>query len=349
MPRIIEIGFLPLLKRFYPEQVRYFDTRFTYADYRGYAYKDGTRVSKLSDLFRNAWDLWLLSGKKDYDFVVARAMGPINSEGRWSRYLAKKVMGVFLKYLILRVSRGKKLVVIDYTDHRSIHPRDLCLLKHSVLYFKRELADNIWSSLEGTIPEGTNLGSISHTEEMARHAQKLRPISLGIEAAEEGLRTAEKKYDVFYSAHNYQIHPARLKAEEAIKRLEEKGLRVAPHDHWLSDEEFKEVVSQTWLCLSPSGIGWDCYRHYEVAVYGSLPVLTPPSITCHKPYTHGENAYFLNPNEDWTERLIGWLQDKDKLREMTGRAYQHASTHHTFAALSAYLMREIESHRQTQK
>ncbi|KAL3907729.1 MAG: hypothetical protein SGILL_008756 [Bacillariaceae sp.] len=40
-----------------------------------------------------------------------------------------------------------------------------------------------------------------------------------------------------------------------------------------SAEDYVKELSSSKFVLSPSGMGWDCYRHWEALVYGAIPVI----------------------------------------------------------------------------
>lgn len=340
-PKVVEIGFLPLLSSEYPDAVTFIDTKFTYSDRRGYAKKPGGVLTRLLVLSRNLIKLLYIGCRGNYDAVVVRCLGPENSEGSLIRYYLKKSMGRLLTLLTLFACRNKVLAVIDMTDHRTVHPRDLSLLDRCSLYFKRELADNIWGSLEACLPKGRCLGAGSSMESLRKTASKFRSISLGIEDSELNPAEAEKEWDVFYIGGNYGLIPSRLKAESTMRQLEERGFRIKFPQERLPNEEFKEIVKRSWLCLSPGGVGWDCYRHYEVAALGSCPVITPPSILAHAPYEDGVSAFVLQMNSDWPSRIAEILKDKESIRNASRNALSHVAQNHTFSSLARYIMREI--------
>ena len=42
--------------------------------------------------------------------------------------------------------------------------------------------------------------------------------------------------------------------------------------------EFCEHIARSKITVSVSGGGWDCFRHYEAAALGSLPLIDRPTI-----------------------------------------------------------------------
>ena len=39
-----------------------------------------------------------------------------------------------------------------------------------------------------------------------------------------------------------------------------------------ADDYVRELLRSKFV-LSPSGMGWDCYRHWEALVYGAIPII----------------------------------------------------------------------------
>src|SRR5207249_4047390 len=107
-------------------------------------------------------------------------------------------------------------------------------------------------------------------------------------------------------------------------------------------DEYREAVRQTRLCLSPGGVGWDCYRHYEVVAYGSVPVLNYRSLCSIAPFRHGRHCFYYDPQADLVGQLEEWLRlPPAVLDDMVGEAQRHLRAHFTFDALAAYVVGEL--------
>lgn len=345
-PKVLEIGFQPLLKNAFPGAVTFADTRFRWSNVQEYQVSSASlpvKVQRLTSGFILALRLALT---QDYDAVVTRCLGPVNSYGRpWWTYLAGRSIGWVLEGLVRFAARGPRvcLVVIDQTDHSTIHPRDRRLASSSDLYFKRELADNLWHSLESILPRGACAGTTSKTPLGESLCMKLRPLSLGIDESKIGqpVPSAGKRYDIYYSGTSSHI-PVRKDLIRALGALEQRGWRVFAPQTRLSSEEFHTAVSQSRLCLSPSGIGWDCYRHYEVLAFGSVPAMNFRPVRSIALLRHGRECFYFDPQDELVTQIEGWLNlSNERLDEIVVAGQERLKHYYTFDAMARYIMDEI--------
>ena len=164
-PRILEIGFQPLFHDVFPDMVTFIDTRLRCSSVRDYQVSQASlaeKMQRLTSIFMRAARLAL---NQDYDLVITRCLGPVNSYGRpWWHHFFRCCAGWALEGLVRFAARAEcvGLRVLDQTDHGTIHPRDRrSAAGASDLYFKRELADNLWRSLETMLPSGACAGILS--------------------------------------------------------------------------------------------------------------------------------------------------------------------------------------------
>ena len=68
-------------------------------------------------------------------------------------------------------------------------------------------------------------------------------------------------------------------------------------DRRLSQTEYWKRMSQAWLTWSPEGLGWDCFRHYEAPLAGSIPVINSPTIVRYVPLIDGVHAFYYQPDD----------------------------------------------------
>jgi hypothetical protein len=345
-PKVLEIGFQPLLKNAFPDSVTFIDTRLRWSDVHTYQVNQASlsvKIKRLASSFMHAMRLALT---QDYDAVVTRCLGPVNSYGRpWWTYFVGRSIGWALERLVLFAARGSRvcLVVLDQTDHSTIHPRDLRLARASDLYFKRELADNLWHSLESILPRGASAGTTSQSPLGVSLCLKLRPLPLGIDESAIGqpVPSAEKRYDIYYSGTSSHI-PVREDLIGILVALEQRGWRVFAPQTRLTFEEFRTAVRQSRLCLSPSGIGWDCYRHYEVLAFGSVPAMNFRPVRSIAPLRHGRECFYFDPQDDLITQIEGWLNlSNERLDEIIASAQQRLRSYYTLDAIARYIMGEI--------
>ena len=113
------------------------------------------------------------------------------------------------------------------------------------------------------------------------------------------------------------------------------------------------MCARSWLVWSPEGLGWDCFRHYEAAAAGSVPVINVPSITCDRPLMHGQHAIyyasecrgpsmihgdFRHITDGLVPTVLQALKDRASLAAMGQEARAFVLREHTHQALVRRLM-----------
>jgi hypothetical protein len=354
-PRVLEIGFHPLLRNRFPESVDFIDTRVSWADVRTYQRSEQNSLARFAGSFSNLKRLLTLVYRQQYDAVVVRALSVENSGGSMFRWMIRRAIATVLFALTKWASHGgqKVVAILDLTDHLTIHPNDRKMLNLCDLYFKRELASNKWNSFEAILPTGRCLGQTTELPAYQRNLQKLRPISLGIDAsrnlAAKTVGFDNKKYDVFYAGADHGGIPARQQSKQLLKRLASEGYEVLSPTERLSEKDFRQAIRDSWLCLSPAGVGWDCYRHYEIALHGSCPVMSIPEIYAYQPFEHGISGFYFY-NEEGLYRLVtALLANKQEIEKVTRTAGVHVRQYHTFDRLAEYIYSELATAEQAKK
>jgi hypothetical protein len=110
----------------------------------------------------------------------------------------------------------------------------------------------------------------------------------------------------------------------------------------LEYQEYLQRLAQAWLVWSPEGYGWDCYRHYEAAFAGSVPVINTPDPHRVRPYEDGTECFYYQPENDGLQQVIvEALNDKMRLRAMAERARIRVLTRYTRQALVASMQTVI--------
>jgi hypothetical protein len=93
------------------------------------------------------------------------------------------------------------------------------------------------------------------------------------------------------------------------------------------------------IVWSPEGYGWDCFRHYEAAACGSVPLINYPSIIRHRPLEHGVHCLYYAPEPGGlASTVLAALQDKARLAAMAENAREHAIRFHRRSALGDYVV-----------
>ena len=237
------------------------------------------------------------------------------------------------------------LAGIDMSDSMVVHNRRFGVLDKCVCFFKRELPQNPANAFLFTTAKTEDSRNVTNIKFFRDAIKKLRPISLGVDTATAAriaeIRT-EKRVDVFFAGRL----ESRLNRQAGLKQLESlktEGYVVDVAGERLPRDEFFRRCAQPYLVLSPEGNGWDCWRYYEVALTGSVPLMQSPTIRRHAPLRDEEHAiyYFIEENH-LAVRVRQALQNRPRLVEMGLAARQHVLTWHTHEALSCYIIEETQ-------
>ena len=172
--------------------------------------------------------------------------------------------------------------------------------------------------------------------------KKTRPISLGLQVPEEKFRGlhVEKKHDIFFCGTTDMRTPRISALEEIRASAEREGWKLKLVER-MPQDEFLRTCAESWLVLSPSGNGWDCWRHTEVLMAGSVPLINYPWIERHAPLRDKEHVLLYSP-EQWhlTHVIRSAMADREGLGQMVQAGREHVLLYHTYQALRDYLLTE---------
>ena len=175
--------------------------------------------------------------------------------------------------------------------------------------------------------------------------EKFLPASLGIttskirliEAAVAGIPDGEKTTDVFFAGAVYHS-TVRQDGLRCLRALAQSGLRIECIEDQVPFEEFVRRMRRAWLVWSPEGQGWDCYRHYEACLAGSVPLMNYPLAQRYKPLLDGVHCILYAVEGDDLGRQIGRaLADRTALRSMAVAARAHVLANHTDQKQGLYM------------
>ena len=239
---------------------------------------------------------------------------------------------------------GCPLVGIDMEDRPVVDNRWFGIWERSVCFFKRELPPNPCNTLLYTTAKTEDNGNVLHSARFGRWIKKLRPISLGIEPSlcqqyAEDIGIA-KKTDVFFAGDTTN-RPNRQTGIAQLKQLGIEGYSIDIAREKLPRDEFLRRCAQAYIVWSPEGYGWDCFRHYEIALVGSVPLMMSPTIRRYAPLMDNEHAiYYYIEADDLAVRVRQALRDRPRLARMGQAARKHVLQWHTHEALSQYVIEE---------
>lgn len=251
-----------------------------------------------------------------------------------------------LLFAALRLYPGERMIAINRSDSFGLPRHQFFLLDKAQAFFKRELPIDHWQALTGTAHRRQPGLNFRRKPRWRARMAKLRPFALGLspEATAGALAAgpAAKRSDVFFAgtidgnSHVRTLVPAQLMALRAAGVVVDHAEKPVPR------EEFYRRCAEAWLTLSPAGLGWDCYRHVEAALAGSVPLVSAPTIDRYRPLVIGEHCLAYHPDEGrLTDIVVAALADKAKLAAMAAAAREHALRHLTDEAVCRALLDEF--------
>jgi glycosyl transferase family 1 len=336
--RFLEIGEFSLIKRCIPEQTAFIFTGAKPQRLPGIAFQPfspGTVIELLRGLRGRAWDLVFC-----YPPALPlwdRRRGVAGVPSALARLMFRfRGLGTY----VARYSRIP-LVVLDYNDMTSVSIPGLPLLDRSVAYFKRELPLDSAKALFNVVPRFRTHRRVMSSAFFERNRTKFRPISAGV--PEETVQIAkhlrpEKTVDVFFAGSRLNSEIRRRGFDE-LGELAKRGYTIDVSSGGLSKREYLERCARSWLTWSPEGFGWECLRHYEASLCGSVPLLSTPAIQRYQPLQEGVHAHIYSDQPGGLFRAVETaLAQKPALELMAGRARQHVLAHHTHERICEYIV-----------
>jgi hypothetical protein len=294
----------------------------------------------LADARAGKYDLVILGSSKHPNF---------NPRKGWVRNLSN-IVGKYLQHPHLMADGAfpfarisTTVAALDLEVNSIVDNRRFPHMEQAACYFKRELPQNPCNAFLYTHPKAECTGNIMRTEPFRHWVPKLRPISLGI-ADDRAAKLADlnlpKTTDIFF-AGTLAERPNRISGIQHLERLKAEGFKVDMPTDRLPFDEFIQRCAQAHLVWSPEGMGWDCYRHYEIAAAGSVPLLQICPLFSHQPFVDNETAIFYPLEGDGLiARIRRALKDRPRLVAMGQATRQHVLKWHTHLALSRYVIEE---------
>ncbi len=246
-------------------------------------------------------------------------------------------------FALLRMLPSCRVIAVERADSFGLPRHAFFLLDLAEAYYKRELPYDHWQVFFGSAHRRLPGKNFRLKKCWSRRLAKLRPIGLGLPRRQaeqaEAAFPAEKTSDVFFAGSIAGNSSVRAAVPALIEKLKAAGFTVDVPDRHLPVEEFMKRCAQAWITLSPSGLGWDCYRHMEAALAGSVPLVSAPTIDRYRPLTIGEQCLCYHPDEDRIVAIVGAaLADKERLGAMALSARQHVMEHLTEPAICLDLL-----------
>ena len=285
----------------------------------------------------------------DFDLIVCEPnyQAPWHPIAFWRKLFSRRALAGKVSLTrpfglqLLRGVQTPPIAVVDLEDNASINSCDRYLLDACRLYFKRELPVDGWRLFANTMSPRQPSRRFRANPANQAWFEKLRPISLGIPPHLDGLLPVaprEKTADLFFVGNTAGL-PARQSGMADLEALRSAGVVVDIPDRRLEREEFYARCAAARLVWSPEGFGWDCFRHYEAAACGAVPVINYPTILRHRPLEHGVHCFYYPPEPGGlAATVLAALQDKAGLAAMAERAREHVMRFHRRSALGEYVV-----------
>ncbi len=216
------------------------------------------------------------------------------------------------------------------------------LLKYCRRIFIRELPQNNWNVFLFTTSKNEDVINVMRQPIFQEAMPRIRPLQLGFqETLENVLPFSENKTsDIFYAGKNH-TSTVRGRGLAQLEKLRALGYRVDAPTQLIPREEFYKRAAQSWIVWSPEGQGWDCHRHYESLLVGSVPLINYPTMERYKPLENGKHCLFYGIEEDgMVEAVVSALQDKERLRWISAAGREFILQWHTHDAYTRYMIEE---------
>lgn len=216
--------------------------------------------------------------------------------------------------LLDRLFAGGRHIIVDIADYVRLCDTTIRLFPRHALYFKREF------ELGGNADGG-----------------RARPLSLFAPNEARMPAACEKDIEVFFAGA--VCNRIREDAVAAIGALAQRGYRIFAPSRPLPYAEFMAALARSWLVLSPEGYGWDCYRHYEACLAGSVPVINRPNYRRRLYLQDGVHCFYYEPDGEGLGPLLArLLADKERLARMGEMGRRHVLQNHTRAAVARSML-----------
>lgn len=340
--RILEIGHIPYFKSVYPAATTFVstyleDTRD--APLEGYHLLSWASIATVRRMLREGcFHLVAVHLSRASPFSWSWLRGALlnrramRGDIRWQRGLGP---------LLPLFGASAPLICLDFDDAPFLTPHNERLVARSVATFKRELPTDRWRLLAWR--RGRDLPAPQ--QRMASNGQalvgKFEPLPLGLPlGAVDQLpkAPAAKSVDVFFAGTVQGNSTTRMRSIRELRELAKTGILVDIAER-VPVTEFYERCSSAWLVLSPEGLGWDCFRHYEAPACWSVPLISQPVNERYAPLRHGVHALYYDVGRGaLAEGVETALKDKARLMRIASAGREHVLAHHTPKAICSYVV-----------
>lgn len=327
--RILEIGDDRFFKSVVPDQTDFFWTGYKPRANRAIAFGPIAFLHSLRRLRRKEYDLVVVHVPRYAPWHPRTILTALRD---WHLSAPRGLFAIF-SWLFIRHFHDVPMIAIDLGDSFGVGRHAFRTIDACRAYFKRELPADRWQVFYKTGHSTLPGKRWRMKPKNQQRVEKLRPLSYGSYNSVERNLPAEKTIDVFFAGAVAGNSTVRTDGIEALRTLRDEGYVIDIPEERLPLNEFHRRVARAWLVWSPSGLGWDCSRHYEIAWLGTVPVMNYPTIERDQPLRDGEHCilYGVEPGE-LANAVRAALTDKPRLARMGRAAAEHCFAHHTAKA-----------------
>ena len=291
-------------------------------------------------------------GDPSFDLIVVHAPSLSPWSGRaimrnlFRRSVLRGRFSLFRAFApeLLRRAPATPLAVIDLDDATTIARANTFLLDRSALYFKRELPADHWQAFAGTLHWHVPTPRFRARAKNSERVAKLRPISLavpfGAREKVSALPAAEEKsIDVFFAGRIHNSATVRERGFEELNVLRQEGYAIDVSEGPIDGKEYFARCARAYLVWSPEGYGWQCFRTYEAAICGAVPLCNRPGIERYRPLMEGVHAlyYDVEPG-NLTDVVRSALSDRPRLRAIAEASRRHVLAFHTPEVIARHVV-----------
>jgi len=339
--RFLEIGIGTLFAKAHPQQTDAFTTANKH-----YSAYGRPPLSPMA-----LWEISRRLRRREYDLVVVHppqyaAWHPRSFLNLFQYWQLSYPLGLFSSFAVnfLRCVRETPMVAVDMLDSFGIGRHNFFLFDRCVAYYKRELPVDNWRVFFGSGHRNLPAATFRRKRRYQRYVEKIRPIGLGVGGPRPDLlhelSQVGKTNDVFYAGTPNST--VRKKGLDQLLALRDRGVRVDIPDERLSVDDFLRRCARSWLVWSPEGFGWECFRHYESALVGSVPVMNYPTIERYRPLQDGIHCFLYPAEGDGLSRtIVEALRNKSRLIQMAEAGRAHAREFHTYEGLCRSIVNDV--------
>ncbi|RAI43199.1 glycosyltransferase [Rhodoplanes roseus] len=246
---------------------------------------------------------------------------------------------------LLRGRVAAPVAVLDFDDPAVIDAGNAFLLDRAVAWFKRELPADHWQAFTGTLHWRVPTARFRRVARNRRRMEKLRPLSLGVplevfsRPLPRVVPEAEKTADVFFAGRVKDSSTVRENGLAELLALRDDGVVVDIPDAPLPLDAYLERLARARLIWTPEGYGWQCFRLYESALCGAVPLANRPSIERQAPLRDGEHALYYDVEPGGLAGAVrSALADRPRLARIAAAGRAHVLAHHTPVAIARHVV-----------